>query len=130
MVILSLGPSLNGGALGNKSLKCNTMERVFVQELEEAVCWGCWFSSLWSSIVAQQKQICLASMRSQVQSLASLSGLSICHCSKLHSRSQMRFVSCLAVPGNFHMLPLRLQKTNMQTNKTPTHSLVKVVGIR
>ena len=39
-------------------------------------------------IVAQQKQIQLASMRSQVQSLVSLSGLRIQHCCELWCRSQ------------------------------------------
>ena len=37
-------------------------------------------------IMAQQKQICLASMRMQIQSLASLSGLRIWRCHELWCR--------------------------------------------
>ena len=44
----------------------------------------------WSSLlVAQRKQIWLASMRTQVQSLASLSGLRVLHCHGLWCGSQM-----------------------------------------
>ena len=48
-------------------------------------------------IMAQQKQIWLASMRTQVQSLASLSGSGIQRCLKLSCRSQVRLRSCIAV---------------------------------
>ena len=48
-------------------------------------------------IVAQRKQIQLGTMRLQVRSLASLSGLRIQHCCELWYRSQMRLGSCVAV---------------------------------
>ena len=48
-------------------------------------------------IVAQWKVICLASMRPQVQSLASLSGLRIQRCRELWCRSQMWLGSGVAV---------------------------------
>ena len=47
--------------------------------------------------VAQWKRICLASMRMQAQSLASLSGLRIWHCHELWYRSQMQLGSGIAV---------------------------------
>ena len=47
--------------------------------------------------MAQQKQIGLATMRSQVRSLASLSGLRIWCCHELWCRLQMRLGSCAAV---------------------------------
>ena len=48
-------------------------------------------------IVAQQKQIWLVSMRLQVRSLASLSGLQIWYCHELQCRSQMQLRSGIAV---------------------------------
>ena len=48
-------------------------------------------------VVAQQKRIQLASMRMQVQSLASLSGLRIQCCCELWCGSQMWLGSCVAV---------------------------------
>ena len=45
-------------------------------------------------VVAQRKQIRLVTMRLQVRSLASLSGLRIQHCHELWSRSQMQLRSC------------------------------------
>ena len=48
-------------------------------------------------VVAQQKRIQLGTMRLQVQSLASLSGLRIWHCHGLWCRSQTRFGSGIAV---------------------------------
>ena len=48
-------------------------------------------------VAAQQKRIRLVSMRMQVQSLASLSGLRIWHCHKLWCRSQTWLRYCVAV---------------------------------
>ena len=48
-------------------------------------------------LMAQWKQILLASMRTQVQPLTSLSGLRIRRCSELWCRSQMRLKSGIAV---------------------------------
>jgi len=50
-----------------------------------------------SSIVAQQKQIQLGTMRLQVRSLALLSGSRIWHCHELWCRSQTRLRSGIAV---------------------------------
>ena len=50
-----------------------------------------------SSVVAQQKQIWLASMKTQVRSLASLSGLRSRRCHELWCRSQMRLRSGIVV---------------------------------
>ena len=47
--------------------------------------------------MAQQKLICLASMRTWVRSLASISGLRIPHCHELWCRSQTRLGSRVAV---------------------------------
>ena len=47
--------------------------------------------------MAQWKRIWLASMRTQVRYLASLSGLRIQHCHELWCRSQMRFRFLIAV---------------------------------
>ena len=47
--------------------------------------------------MAQRKRIQLETMRSQVQSLALLSGLRILHCHELWCRSQMRLRSHIAV---------------------------------
>ena len=47
--------------------------------------------------MAQWKQIQLVTMRSQVQSLASLSGLRIWHCCELWCRLQMQLRSGMAV---------------------------------
>ena len=47
--------------------------------------------------VAQQKRTQLVSMRMQVRSLASISGLGIHHCCELWCRSQMRVGSGVAV---------------------------------
>ena len=49
------------------------------------------------SIMVQWKRIQLGTMRFQVQSLASLSGLRIWHCHELWYRSQARLISCIAV---------------------------------
>ena len=49
------------------------------------------------SMVAQQKQIWLASMRTQVRFLALLSGLRIQHCRELCCRSQTQLRSHIAV---------------------------------
>ena len=46
--------------------------------------------------VAQQKRICLESMRTKFRSLASLTGLKIWHCRELWCRSQTQFGSCVA----------------------------------
>ena len=48
-------------------------------------------------VKAQWKWIWLVSMRTQVWSLASLSGLRIWHCRELWCRSQMRLRSCVSV---------------------------------
>ena len=48
-------------------------------------------------IMAQQKQIPLGTMRLQVRSLASLSGLRIRRCHELWCRSQTQLRSCIAV---------------------------------
>ena len=48
-------------------------------------------------VVAQRKQIQLSSMRTQVQSLASLSGLRIRRCHELRCRSQILLGSGIAV---------------------------------
>ena len=48
-------------------------------------------------VMAQRKQISLASMRTQLRSLASLSGLRIQHCCELWCRLQMRLGSGVAV---------------------------------
>ena len=48
-------------------------------------------------MVAQQKQFRVGTMRLQVRSLASLSGLRIQHCHELWCRSQMWLRSCIAV---------------------------------
>ena len=48
-------------------------------------------------VVAQRKQIQLGTMRFQVRSLASLSGLKIQHCRELWCGSQMWLGSCIAV---------------------------------
>ena len=47
--------------------------------------------------MAQQEQIWLVSMRMQVRSLASLSGLGIQRCSELWCKLQMQLRSCVAV---------------------------------
>ena len=47
--------------------------------------------------MAQQKQICLASLRMQILTLAFLSGLRIWYCHELWRRSQMRLGSGIAV---------------------------------
>ena len=47
--------------------------------------------------MAQQKQISLASMRMQVRSVASLSGLRIRHCPEVWCGSQMQLGSLVAV---------------------------------
>ena len=54
-------------------------------------------SSLGVLIVAQQKQIQLASMRTKVPSLASIGGLRTRHCHELWCKSQMQLTSGLAV---------------------------------
>ena len=51
-------------------------------------------------VVAQQVKNQIVSVRMQVQSLASLSGLRIWHCSKLLQRSQMWLGSGIAVAGS------------------------------
>ena len=51
------------------------------------------------SVMAQQKQVWLASMRTQVRPLASLSGLRIPCCYELWCRSQMWLRSGVAVAG-------------------------------
>ena len=51
-------------------------------------------------IMPQWKQIWLASMRTQVKSLTSSSGLRIWHCRELWYRSQMRLGSRVAVAGS------------------------------
>ena len=56
-------------------------------------------SKLGVPIVAQQKQIRLGTMKLQVQSLASLSGLRIWYCRELWCRSRMRLRSGVAVCG-------------------------------
>ena len=48
-------------------------------------------------IMAQRKRIRLRTMRLQVRSLASLSGLSIQHCCQLWCRSQAQLGSCITV---------------------------------
>ena len=48
-------------------------------------------------VMAQQKRIWLVTMRTQVWSLASVSGLRIPHCHELWCSSQMRFGSGVAV---------------------------------
>ena len=48
-------------------------------------------------IVAQQKQICIVSMRTQIQSLALFKGLQIQDCCELWCGLQMRLQSCMAV---------------------------------
>ena len=48
-------------------------------------------------VVAQGKQIRLGTMRLQVRSLASLSGLRIRHCHELWCMSQKQFGSCIAM---------------------------------
>ena len=52
---------------------------------------------LWVPVMAQRKQIWLASMRMQVRSLASVSGLRIWRCHELWCRSQTRLGSDVAV---------------------------------
>ena len=47
--------------------------------------------------MAQQKRTRRASMRTQIPSLASLSGLRIWRCRELRSRSQMRLRFCIVV---------------------------------
>ena len=54
-------------------------------------------STLGVPVVAQWKQIQLASMRIQFPSLASLSGLSIWHCQELWCRLQMLLRSSVAM---------------------------------
>ena len=51
----------------------------------------------WSPLEAQQKQTRLVSIRTQVRSLASLSGLSIWPCRELRCRLQMWLESGIAV---------------------------------
>ena len=65
--------------------------------------------------VAQQKHIWLASIRTQVWSLASLSGLRIRRCRELWCRSQTQVRSCIAVAV--------VKATGYSSNLTPSRGI-------
>ena len=96
-----------GPVLGPKGWACLSFQlvrilKVFKEAHWPSLLWKTWMLEIKNNcigvpIAAQRKRIWLASMRTQVRSLASLSGLRIWCCHELWCRSQMQLGFSVAV---------------------------------